>query len=153
MTRRNALALAVLLALPFAAKSPAQSAAEVQELPALQQLMARGIHVGEDDAAQRRIARRPSRRLHQPAATTVERLVDDNVRTVTLDDAARGAAASADNSLSGGAGNCHGVENLVRDLAPPRDDVIAPHTELASLEVHGKQRMVLHLRRDDGVRL
>jgi len=44
MRRPKALALAVLLALPPAARSLAQSAAEVQEMPALQELMAAALN-------------------------------------------------------------------------------------------------------------
>src|SRR6266540_5580968 len=93
-----------------------------------------------------------ARRLYEPAATTVERLTDDDVRTVAGDDAASGAAASSDGSLSGWAADRYGVEVLVRHVAAPPGDFVTSGAQLAGLEVGCEQRVVLHLGRHDGVR-
>jgi hypothetical protein len=68
---------------------------------------------------QHRVSLCLARGLYEPAAATVERLTDDDVRTVAGDDPATGAAASSDGSLPGWAADRYGVEVLVRHVAPP----------------------------------
>src|SRR5262249_59738514 len=72
-------------------------------------------------------------------------------------DSAAGSTATTDRFLPGGTRHEDGVVDVVHhDVRRRADDFVAldaPRRQLARLEVSREQRVVFHLRRDDGIRL